>query len=214
MKKTKAAYLFATKTLGREALYMWTLTFKEVLDIKDTRARWNYLLTLIKRRWPNLCGLRVFELHKTHGLHVHLVTNRFIDVNIMRALAIKAGWGRIHVQRIPAERADYLAKYLSKERPECLKGWRLWAGFGKWEWTKVKDVVFDSPFSRIYRACAEWLHWKGNKDIFARMRWVAFMELQSIINGWEFGLGPGGKPYWMCSYEELREGYIGIECPF
>ena len=33
------------------------------------------------------------------------------------------------------------AKYLSKERPECLRRWRLWAGFGAgWEWTKVKDL--------------------------------------------------------------------------
>ena len=72
----------------------------------------------------------------------------------------------------------------------------------------------DSPFSRIYRACKEWLHWTGNKDFYARARFVAFMELQTIMNGWEAGLGPGGKPYWMCSHEELREGYAGGECPF
>ena len=173
-----------------------------------------YLLTLIKRRWPELCGLRVFELHKMHGLHVHLVTNRFIDVKEVRALAIKAGWGRIHVERIPAETAEYLAKDLSKERAECLKGWRLWAGFGPWEWSKVKDLVSDSPFSRIYRACKEWLHWKGNKDFFARTDFVSFMELQTLMNDWEPGFGPGGKPYWMCSHEELREGFAGGECPF
>ena len=214
MKKTKAAFLFSAQTLGKQPLYMWTLTFKEVLDIKDTRKRWNYLLTLIKRRWPELCGLRVFELHKRHGLHVHLVTNRFIDVNVVRLLATKAGWGRIHVERIPAEKAAYLAKYLSKGRPECFKGWRLWAGFGKWEYTRVKNVIYDSLFSRVYRACKEWLHWTGNKQFFARVRWVAFMELQTLINGWEDGLGPGGKPYWMCSREELREGFAGGECPF
>jgi len=164
-----------------------------VLDIKDTRKRWNYLLTLIKRRWEELCGLRVFEMQKMHGLHVHLVTNRFIDVNVVRALAIKAGWGRVHVMRIPAEKAAYLAKYLSKERPECLKGWRLWAGFGNWDWTKVKDVLLDSPFSNIYRGCKEWLHWTGNKEFFARTRFVAFMELQTIMNDWEAGLGPDSK---------------------
>ena len=72
----------------------------------------------------------------------------------------------------------------------------------------------DSPFSRIYRACKEWLHWTGNKDFYARARFVAFMDLQTIMNDWEAGLGPGGKPYWMCSHEELREGYTGGECPF
>jgi hypothetical protein len=81
-------------------------------------------------------------LHKEHGLHVHLVTNQFIDVNRARELATHAGWGRIHVMPMPSEHSGYLAKYLSKERPECLYRWRLWAGFGKgWEWTKVKDVI-------------------------------------------------------------------------
>lgn len=152
MTKSKTAYLFATQTLGKEALFMWTFTFAEVLAIKDTRKRWNHLLTLLKQRWPKLCGLRVFELHKFHGLHVHLVTNRWIDVNTARGLAKQAGWGRIHVQRIPVDRAGYLAKYPSKERPPCFKRWRLWAGFGEWEWTRVKDLVFESRFSTIYRA--------------------------------------------------------------
>ena len=43
-----------------------------------------------------------------------------------------------------------MAKYLSKERPECLYRWRLWAGFGKgWEWTRVKDIIRETLFSRI-----------------------------------------------------------------
>ena len=100
---------------------MWTFTFAAVLDVKATRKRWNHLLTLLKRRWPKLAGLRVFELHKSHGLHVHLVTNRWIDVNVARELAFMAGWGRIHVMRIPPERASYLAKYLSKGAPGMLQ---------------------------------------------------------------------------------------------
>jgi hypothetical protein len=203
MTKSKAAYLFATQTLGKDSLYMWTFTFAEVLNIKDTRKRWNYLLTLMKRRWPKLAGLRVFELHKNHGLHVHLVTNRWIDVNVARKLAKKAGWGRIHVMRIPPERASYLAKYLSKQRPECFKGWRLWAGFGEWEWTKVKDIVFDSFLCRIYRACKEAFSWTGNKNFRDRMRLVQWLEVRTITKGWSVGLGPGDKPYSMCCPEEL-----------
>lgn len=98
----------------------------------------------------------------------------------MRALAKKAGWGRIHVMKIPAERASYLAKYLSKKRPECLKGWRLWAAFGNWEWTRVKDVVFDSLFSRIYRACKEQFGWTGREDFFSRRRIVLMHELADL----------------------------------
>ena len=84
MTKSKAAFLFASRTLGKQQLYLWTFTFAEVLPVKATRKKWNHLLTLLLRTWGTLQGLRVFELHKTHGLHVHLVTNRFIDVNQAR----------------------------------------------------------------------------------------------------------------------------------
>jgi hypothetical protein len=138
--------------LGKEKLYFWTFTFAEVLDVKDTRKKWNYLLTLLRRRYPKLCGPRAFEMHEEHGLHVHLVTNSRIDINEARGLAKKAGWGRIHVKRIPASKAAYLGKYLSKEhRWPCFKGWRLWAAFGPWDWTRVKDVEFTSDYSKIVR---------------------------------------------------------------
>ena len=203
MTKSKAAYQFATQTLGKRSLFMWTFTFREVLNVKDTRKKWNHLLTLLRQRFAGLCGLRVFELHEFHGLHVHLVTNRFIDVTQARELATQAGWGRIHVMHIAVEGAGYLGKYLSKERPECLKRWRLWAGFGEWDWTRVKDVVFDSRFSRIYRACKEAFAWTGKRGFFDRIKLVAFLEVRSAIEGWEDGFGPDRRPYVMCSPREL-----------
>ena len=105
-----------------------------------------------------------------YGLHVHMVTNERIDVVQARALAEKAGWGRIHVTVMPAEHARYLAKYLSKERPPCLKRWRLWAAFGEgWEPTKVKDLIKESLFSTVYRACKEWQGWTGKGHFLERL---------------------------------------------
>lgn len=46
MTKSKAAFLFASQTLGKQPLYLWTFTFKELLAVKETRKRWNHLLTL------------------------------------------------------------------------------------------------------------------------------------------------------------------------
>ena len=196
MTKSKAAFLFASRTLGKQQLFLWTFTFKELLAVKETRKRWNHLLTLLLRSWPGLQGLRVFELHEEHGLHVHLITNQFVDVNHARELAEHAGWGRIHVARMPSEHAGYLAKYLSKERPECLHRWRLWAGFGKgWEWTKVKDVIRETLFSQIYRACKEWRGWTGRAGFFERMQLVRQILISTIENGWDVGCGPGGLPY-------------------
>jgi hypothetical protein len=206
MTKSKAAFLFSAQTLGKQQLYLWTFTFKEVLAVKETRKRWNHLLTLLLRKWEGLQGLRVFELHIEHGLHVHLITNRFIDVYVARELAERAGWGRIHVTRMPSEHSGYLAKYLSKERPECLKRWRLWAGFGKsWEWTRVKDVTPETLFSRVYRACKEWKRWRGRDDFFGRMRIVRQMLIETIENNWEIGCGPAGLPY------SAFEGWLGVE---
>jgi hypothetical protein len=128
MTKSHAAFVFASRTLGKQKLFMWTFTFADLLGVKDTRRRWNHLLTLLVRTWPELQGIRVFEMHKEHGLHVHLLTNRYIRVEQARELALQAGWGRIHVMPMPAEHANYVAKYLSKERPECLKRWRLSKG--------------------------------------------------------------------------------------
>lgn len=174
MRKTQVAFEFSVERLAeRGRLYFWTFTFKEKLDIKDTRKRWNHLLTLMKQTWPQMCGLRVFELHKSHGLHVHLLTDRFIDVNRARELAKRAGWGRIHLKRIPATKATYLGKYLSKERPPCFKRWRLWAAFGKeWSPTKVADLEKRSAFGTAYRYFAITHGWFGNRGFLKRVKTV------------------------------------------
>jgi hypothetical protein len=173
----------------------------------------------MKRTWPELQGIRVFEMHKRHGLHVHMVTNERINVVQARALAEKAGWGRIHVTVMPAEHARYLAKYLSKERPPCLKRWRLWAAFGEgWEPTKVKDLIKESLFSTVYRACKEWQGWTGRGHFFERLDLVRRMVFMTIEQGWRAGLGPAEKPYSTCEESELCWGEVAflpvVDVPF
>ncbi|MDX2080723.1 MAG: hypothetical protein SFU53_08050 [Terrimicrobiaceae bacterium] len=185
MTKSQVAFQFSAERLAESGLYFWTFTFREVLDIKDTRKRWNHLLTLMKREWPDLCGLRVFELHKKHGLHVHLLTNRYIRVERARDLATKAGWGRIHVCRAKPSAADYLAKYLSKEREPCLKRWRLWATFGEWEHSRVKNVALQTARARIWAVCKEKFGWSGNKGLFERSRLVEEIYLTAILENWQ-----------------------------
>ena len=130
---------------------------------------------------------------------VHLITNQFIDVNRARELAIQAGWGRIHVRLMASAHVGYLAKYLSKERPEYLYRWRLWAGFGKaWQWTKMKDVIRETLFSRIYRACKEWKGWTGRGQFFERMELVRLIMIATIEQGWSVGFGPDRLPYAKC----------------
>ena len=49
MNKSKAAFLFSSQVLGKQQLYLWTFTFKDLLGVKETRKRWNHLLTLLLR---------------------------------------------------------------------------------------------------------------------------------------------------------------------
>lgn len=180
MSKSKQAFLFSAERLAEQGLYMWTMTFRELLAVKDTRKRWNYLLTLMKRRWPELCGLRVFEMHKRHGLHVHMITNRRIDVNEVRQLVRKAGWGREHVKRVPPELAKYLAKYLGKDRPGAFHGWRLWGAFGKWEWNRVSDVVMESGLSKAWQQCKQELGWTGRGNFRERQQIAMARYLRNL----------------------------------
>jgi len=205
MTKSEAAFHLSCDRLAEQGrLYMWTFTFAEVLDLVDTRKRWNHLLTLIRRRWPEACGLRVFELHEEHGLHVHVLTNKRIDVNQCRQLAKRSGWGRIHVMRIPKDRAKYLAKYLSKDRPGAFKRWRLWAGFGKfWDWTKVAQIQVESLHASVARGLRDAFRWKGNSDYHQRRRMIEAVVENTILNGWVPGLGQDGKAYRSCDPREL-----------
>ena len=160
-----------------EELYMWTFTWAEPTTPKDGAKKWsNFLHGKVKTRqgwesngfrscFPHDNGLRVFEMHEgkdrwtrdlSHGLHVHALVTRRLPVDIMRTIWETEGdGGRIHVVKIPRERAVYVGKYLSKQRMECLEGVRLWSAFGPdHEASKVKDIILDTRWSATYRFMA------------------------------------------------------------
>jgi hypothetical protein len=121
----------------KRSLYFWTFTAPEVITPKEFKRRWNHFLTNLKRTFPKVPWIRVFELHpgdegdwNGHGLHIHAVTNHYLDVDMVRKVAQMANLGRIHAKRIPHGRAsNYLAKYLDKTKRSqapILKGMRLW----------------------------------------------------------------------------------------
>jgi hypothetical protein len=132
-------------------VYFWTSTFKDVLTVKEASKRWSAFSKEVVREL-GVYGLRVYELHDEHGLHVHWLVHRFLPVRVVRQIAQRHGFGRIHVQRCGKWVGDYLAKYLSKEvRAVCLKGKRLWAAFGEIRWCRVKDIEVKSWLGEEYR---------------------------------------------------------------
>src|ERR1035437_28078 len=151
-----------TKTKkGCSYVYLWTFTFKEVLNTKEASRRWNHFTTIFKRQFPTTPMLRVFELHMaeySHGLHVHALLPFRLDVNQIRKLSERAKFGRIHTKIIDSNKGqNYLAKYLIKQRkemPKCLRGMRLWAAVN-FKHCKVINVQKNN-FASYY--CKRHLH--------------------------------------------------------
>lgn len=152
--KSRSAFEFTVRKMLRDGgkLYFWTFTFKQVHSLKVAMGLWNQFLTLLKRKL-GFRGVRVLELHEEHGCHFHVVTNQRFNVRKILAFSARYGFGRLHVRPVsePAKAVKYLCKYLSKARPGCLKGARLWSAFGEIERTRVKDVLSDTPMVRILR---------------------------------------------------------------
>ncbi len=134
-------------------LYFWTFTFRDVHSLKVAMGLWNQFLTILKRKL-GFQGVRVIELHEEHGVHLHVLTNRRYKIRRFLELSERYGFGRIHVVHVddPEGALRYVCKYLSKRRPKCLRGARLWSAFGDAPRTRVKDVMTDSPFGRLLRA--------------------------------------------------------------
>jgi hypothetical protein len=152
--KSRSAFEFTVRKMLRQSpkLYFWTFTFREVHSLKAAMGLWNQFLTLLKRKL-NFRGVRVLELHDEHGCHFHVITNQRFPIRKILAFSARYGFGRLHVQPVSdtTRAIKYLCKYLSKPRPGCLKQARLWSAFGKIERTRVKDVLSDTPLSRILR---------------------------------------------------------------
>lgn len=130
----------------RKTAYFWTFTFVEVLDLEEACRRWGKLADWFKWFFKGtVWGVRVYELHDEHGLHVHAVVNRRVRVELVRPASERLGFGRIHVKRVDRKGARYLLKYLGKQyRDPCLRGRRMWACFGGWQGrsrTLVKNIV-------------------------------------------------------------------------
>jgi hypothetical protein len=158
MTKSKAAFLLSVRTLFNQVLpngksrarrvYFWTFTFREVVSDEIAFKSWNHLRTLMQRKWSDqmgVPGVRVVEVHPGgHGLHFHLLIARRVDVNEVRRLAIRAGFGRIHVRKAKQGDAEYMAKYLAKGDDGLKRGTRRWGNFGTFKGTRVKDIVIES----------------------------------------------------------------------
>jgi hypothetical protein len=161
-RKSFAAFKISMEALTVGDAYMWTLTWPTAADVKVVRKAWNHFLnggSGLLRSFPLVSGLRVFEMHPgddgehSHGLHIHCVVDERLPVDIVRIIAKRSGFGRIHVRKIKeSKHALYLSKYLHKQdRVEALAGCRLWAAFGRVKGSKVKDIEVHSKGADVWQ---------------------------------------------------------------
>jgi len=164
-----------------------TFTMAEVPDhVTDYRVHWNRLLTYLRRACPAWAGVRVHELFPgrwgwcSHGLHTHVVCNDALSEKKMRAIARLAGFGRMSFKEIEPgsekKASAYLAKYLGKKRPECLKGWQLVRSFGIPDAVRLIDIVKESPLTHAWAIGATLPRWKSltfyqKSSLASRIRW-------------------------------------------
>lgn len=159
MNRTASAFCFSVERLYEETkeLYFWTFTFRNVPESDDwALEQWDKFL----KRWTyyggRIHGLRVIELHKTHGMHFHVLLNKRYPIEKVLTMAWPLGFGRIEVHRVEEweggvkAMVDYLAAYLKKgyTKTHWIGRRRRWAAMGGFKPTRCKDIEYDTAFHR------------------------------------------------------------------
>lgn len=143
--------------LDHSPCHLWTLTTSTTLPHSYYGNMHSLLMKHIGHAvengsLPHFGGVRVVEDHPGgHGLHYHWVIRGRVSVNVIRRLATKAGFGRIHVDPDPCTPwvAPYLAKYLTKQ--SRIAGIRSWSCIGDYDGIKTRDIEVQSRSIHVYR---------------------------------------------------------------
>lgn len=145
--RTQTAFRWSVEELfeGSKAVYLWTFTLVKAMPSWWIGPTWQGLQHEIYKTYGVAQGVRVFEWHKNHGLHVHMLINRRMPVSQIRRIAARLGFGRINVKRCwDVGAGRYLAKYLGKDAGKIPHGGRAWARIGRLG-CAVNSVEFVSP---------------------------------------------------------------------
>ncbi len=179
--RSKAAFLMSAEALAEisQRLYFWTFTWAEILPVSECRRTWNRFTNLLHGNTSErFAALRVWELHPGgHGLHVHMLTNERIDVNVVRCLLARAGMGVVcHVRGARLGDEAYMAKYMRKGRR--IPGVRQWAKLGKWQHVRCGGLVFESQEANFFR---QLYHSPQVQELPPSMRWVETRRLAILL---------------------------------
>ena len=153
-------------------LYMWTPTFPFFATPEAVREQVRQLVQWFNRQGAT--GIRVYELHKSGSLHLHVVIDKALWVGDVRRFWQGIGGGRIHVKHLsPQDYGQYITKELMKpaQKLGMPKGTRIYAAFGK-AWDKigktlVANIGFDGGDFLSYLS-------RGGRNTFSTVKQFAF----------------------------------------
>jgi len=161
--RTNLAFEFSAQRLSErsEHLYFWTFTFKKTpIDDETGMKDWDNFRSRVCKVWPNLKGLRVVELHRSHGIHFHALVNMRIPIERVKRVAHGSGklngynryldFGRMSVAKCDSGTSGYMAKYLTKQYREDYNfgSRRRWGTIGGFDATGCRDIEYDTPYHR------------------------------------------------------------------
>jgi len=164
-----------------------TLTFADnITDKAEAEIRWGRLRERLRRRCPNLRGVGVWQRQSRGAWHLHLVLDRYIDINWLRPAAQSCGFGSFINLRFvkkfdgfrdmggPMKVAKYIARYVTRdERGPEDKG--------------VRVVCF---ISRDARVASTRFGWAAGISQLWRYGRAEFYNI--------FGHAPSGGEYGLC----------------
>jgi len=109
-------------------------------------AHWHIFLRKVRKKLPELYGLRVFEFTQNSGLHIHCVWSGEVDDWLLEECAEGTLIGWTKQRRVwGGDLAGYLNKELRKQfdAEDAIK--RRWGSFGQFANTACKDVAAYGP---------------------------------------------------------------------
>jgi len=160
LSKSALAFTFSAERFFKEnkRVYFWTFTFVST-PLTDEMAMedWNVFHTRLKHLIGGIKGLRVCELHRSHGIHFHVFLNKRVSIKRMKEIFRGTGningynryldFGRLSVSVCNPQTVGYLTKYLTKSyRKQYGFGHRRrWGTIGGFKAVRVRDITYETP---------------------------------------------------------------------
>ena len=198
--KSEVAFLLSCEKLFEEEkeVYFWTFTFVKVMpDWWISRTFGEFMRALRDIYKDGIRGVKVIELHQTHGVHYHALLNKRIYAGMVRRVGRRYGSGRVHVKRANKGAVGYMVKYLSKQfrkENKFFSGAARWGTIGTFRGVKVGDIELENNYTRAVHLIRMATGSKPSWDVLVAFKGCPTWDqrlLGRCIRAYQDGLGVG-----------------------